>query len=133
MPLEYLSLKEREIDPADLMRLYRQEDWWEERKETEIHRVLHGGDAVGAWNGNELVGFARAVSDGRFRAYIEDVVIDKEYRNTGTGTLVVSRLLDEIAHIDVISLFCEKEYIPFYEKNNFKQSSRQHVMHLKKR
>jgi GNAT superfamily N-acetyltransferase len=132
-PIEYLSFKERRISPADLMRLYRQADWWEERGEAAIQKVLNSGDAVGAWDGNDLVGFARAVSDGEFRAYIEDVVIDNEYRNTGTGTLVVSRLLDELAHIDVISLFCEKELIPFYEKNNFKMSSSQHVLHRKKR
>jgi GNAT superfamily N-acetyltransferase len=131
--VEYLSFKERRIDPADLMRLYRQQDWWEEREETAIQKVLNSGDAVGAWNDNELVGFARAVSDGEFRAYIEDVVIDKEYQNTGIGTLVISRLLDELAHIDVISLFCEKELIPFYEKNNFKPSSRQYVMHRMRR
>ncbi|QTC42845.1 GNAT family N-acetyltransferase [Bacillus sp. V3] len=133
MPVQYLSFKERQIEPADLMRLYRQADWWEEREETQIKKVLNGGIAVGAWNDNELIGFARAVSDGEFRAYIEDVVMNEEYRKTGIGTMMVSRLLDELTHIDIISLFCEKDLIPFYEKNNFKRSSRQHIMHRKKR
>lgn len=133
VPVQYLSFKERQIEPADLMRLYRQADWWEEREETQIKKVLNGGIAVGAWNDNELIGFARAVSDGEFRAYIEDVVMNEEYRKTGIGTMMVSRLLDELTHIDIISLFCEKDLIPFYEKNNFKMSSRQHIMHRKKR
>lgn len=133
MPVQYLSFKERRIDPADLMRLYRQADWWGEREETQIKKVLNGGIAVGAWNDNELIGFARAVSDGEFRAYIEDVVMNEEYRKTGIGTMMVSRLLDELTHIDIISLFCEKDLIPFYKKNNFKMSSRQHIMHRKKR
>ncbi|MFL8938106.1 GNAT family N-acetyltransferase [Rossellomorea oryzaecorticis] len=133
LPVQYLSFKERQIEPADLMRLYRQADWWEEREETQIKKVLNGGIAVGAWNDNELIGFARAVSDGEFRAYIEDVVMNEEYRKTGIGTMMVSRLLDELTHIDIISLFCEKDLIPFYEKNNFKMSSCQYIMHRKKR
>ncbi|MFL0583850.1 GNAT family N-acetyltransferase [Solibacillus silvestris] len=67
--------------------------------------------SVGAWKNDVLIGFARAVSDGKFRAYIEDVAILKEFQKLGTGTKLVSILLEELSQIDVISLFCEYDLI----------------------
>ncbi|MCM3791636.1 GNAT family N-acetyltransferase [Domibacillus indicus] len=113
------------------MKLYNDVGWWEERLEQDIEEMLNKVQSVGAWKGDTLVGFARAVSDGKFRAYIEDVVIHSSYCRNGIGTKLVSKLIDELSHINVISLFCEEHLIPFYEKNNFKYSKSQYVMHRK--
>ncbi|NQD64368.1 GNAT family N-acetyltransferase [Bacillus haikouensis] len=126
-----MSYKVRQIKAVELVKLYKGEGWWEERKEEDIEEMLKQGDSVGAWNKGELIGFARAVSDGKFRAYIEDVVIHKDYQNSGTGTKLLAQLVDELSHIDIISLFCEEELLPFYEKNNFKFSKSHLVMHRK--
>lgn len=83
------------------------------------------------WSDENLIGFARAVSDSKFRAYIEDVVIHNEFQNTGIGMKLVSKLLDELSHIDIISLFCGADLISFYEKHNFKLSQSQYVLHRK--
>jgi hypothetical protein len=40
----------------------------------QVSAVLRASPAVGAWHGQDLVGFARAVTDGILRAYVEDVV-----------------------------------------------------------
>ena len=113
------------------MNLYNNVGWWEERKEQDIDKMLKQEVSVGAWKNDVLIGFARAVSDGRFRAYIEDVVIHKEFQKLGIGTKLVSVLLEELSHIDVVSLFSEDDLIPFYEKNNFRYSKSQFVMHKK--
>ena len=65
---------EREIPALKLKRLYDSEPWWPERSIEDLRLMLNRYPAVGAWNGEELVGFARAVTDSRFRAYIEDDV-----------------------------------------------------------
>lgn len=77
------------------------------------------------------MGFARAVTDHFFRAYIEDVIVHKNVRKQGVGEKMLSALLQELSQIDVISLFCEDELISFYEKQKFK-STKQVVMHRKK-
>jgi ribosomal protein S18 acetylase RimI-like enzyme len=87
---------------------------WKERKEKDLENMLKREVSVGAWKDNDLIGFARAVTDGNFRAYIEDVVILSQYQKLGIGNKLVSRLLEELSHIDIISLFCEEELIPFY-------------------
>ncbi|MCK0470420.1 GNAT family N-acetyltransferase [Halalkalibacter sp. APA_J-10(15)] len=131
MIVEVMSFTERPIKANELMKLYRDVGWWEERKEQDIEKMLKQEVSVGAWKGDVLIGFARAVSDGNFRAYIEDVVIHKKFQKSGIGTKIVSKLVKELSHIDVISLFCEKDLIPFYEKNAFKYGKSQFVMHKK--
>jgi len=128
---EILSFTERTIKAIDVIRLYNDVGWWKERHEQDIEEMLNKVESVGAWQDDTLIGFARAVSDGEFRAYIEDVVIHSSHRKERIGTKLVSKLLDELSHIDVISLFCEENLIPFYEKNNFKYSKSQFVMHRK--
>lgn len=127
--MEFLSFSERSISGAELMMLYKDASWWEERKEEDIETMLKQDLSVGVWMDGNLIGFARAVSDGKFRAYIEDVVIHTNFQKTGIGTKLVSKMLDELSHIDVISLFCGEDLIPFYEKNNFKFRKSQYVLH----
>jgi len=131
MNMQFLSFSERPIKGTELMMLYKDAGWWEERKEKDIENMLKQDISIGVWIDDNLIGFARAVSDGKFRAYIEDVVIHNEFQKTGIGKKLVSKLLDELSHIDVISLFCGEELISFYEKNNFKFSKSQYVMHKK--
>lgn len=131
MDVKIKSFNEKNIKATDLMKLYSNADWWEERSEEEIDNMLSSVISVGAWKDDVLVGFSRAVTDGKFRAYIEDVVVHKEFQHSGIGFKLVSNLLDKLSHIDVISLFCEEELIPFYAKNKFKYSKSQFVMHRK--
>ena len=113
--------------------LYASAGWWPERQEREITQVLDGGPAIGAWDGELLVGFARAVSDHHFRTYIEDLIVHPDYRSLGLGRLLLARLMEALEHADTVSLFCEPELVPFYERNGFKFVSSQQVMHWKNR
>jgi len=129
--IKCLSFDERPISGSELLMLYKNAGWWEERKEQDIEEMLKQDMSIGVWNDNNLIGIARAVSDGKFRAYIEDVVIHNEFQKTGMGTKLVSKLLDELSHIDTISLFCGEDLISFYEKHTFKLSQSQYVLHRK--
>ena len=90
MTVEICNYIERPIKAKELMNLYNNVGWWEERKEQDIDKMLKQEGSVGAWKNDVLIGFARAVSDGKFRAYIEDVVIHKEFQKLGIGTKLVS-------------------------------------------
>ncbi|TYS18661.1 GNAT family N-acetyltransferase [Rossellomorea vietnamensis] len=131
MNIKILSYQEKEIKACDIASLYKDAGWWEERGNGDIEKMLKAQISVGAWKEDALIGFARAVSDGVFRAYLEDVVIHSNWQRSGIGKRLVCRLLDDLAHIDIISLFCEEEHIPFYEQSGFKRSRSQIVMHRK--
>ena len=53
------------------------------------------GPATGAWEGRRLVGFIRALSDGRLSASVEDALIDDRYRDQGLGRALWQRLRSE--------------------------------------
>ncbi|MBM7586032.1 putative GNAT family acetyltransferase [Bacillus pakistanensis] len=129
--MEYLSYSQKRMSAKDIIPLYKDVNWWPERKESDIEKMLQLGSSVGAWKDGRLVGFARAITDGKFRAYIEDVVVISSLQKTGIGKILVAKLLNELNHIDVISLFCSEELIPFYDQNHFKYSKSQFVMHRK--
>ncbi|RSD29068.1 GNAT family N-acetyltransferase [Mesobacillus subterraneus] len=131
MNIEIKSIDEKPIKASELLELYHNAGWWPERTEYDLAEMLSKTVSVGAWKDGNLIGFARAVTDGEFRAYIEDVVIHSSFQKGGTGTELISRLLEGLTHIDVISLFCEESLIPFYEKNDSKYSKAQYVMHRK--
>lgn len=131
MNIEYLTYNQKPISAKALMELYKDACWWEERKEKDIEQILKLSISVGAWEGQRLIGFARAVSDGKFRAYVEDVIVYKGHQKNGVGKEIVSKLMNELSDIDVVSLFCEKELMDFYKDNGFKPSKSQFVMHKK--
>jgi ribosomal protein S18 acetylase RimI-like enzyme len=85
--------QKRPITPHAVRELYVTVGWWPERQEQEIAYVLDADLAVGAWDGDRLVGFARAVSDGRFHAYIDDVLVYPDYQREGLGSLLLTELL----------------------------------------
>ncbi len=55
--------------------------------------VAHSYPLVTAWDGPKLIGFARATSDGVFRATIWDVVISPDYQGGGLGRKLVETLV----------------------------------------
>lgn len=61
------------------------------------------------------------------RAYVEDVVIDPDYRGQGIGERLVARLIEELGQIHIITLFCKPEREAFYGRNGFR-TDRQIVM-----
>jgi hypothetical protein len=60
------SHRERPIPPGSVRQLYDHVGWRRPGSEEDIAKVLEAGPAVGAWDGERLVGFVRALPDGRF-------------------------------------------------------------------
>jgi GNAT superfamily N-acetyltransferase len=122
------SHADRPIPAREVLALYRAEGWWPERTARQVNGALAAGSAVGAWHDETLVGFARAVTDGVLRAYLEDVVVARRFRGTGVGQSLVCRLLAQLDPIPVVSLFCSRELVAFYEATDFRPTA-QVVLH----
>ena len=69
------------------------------------------------------MGFVRTLSDGHLAAYVEDVMVHQDYRRSGVGDRIMSRLLREIKRSANVSLFCERPVARFYERNGFRATS----------
>jgi ribosomal protein S18 acetylase RimI-like enzyme len=119
---------QREIPAEGVLELYRAEGWWPERTAGQVRAVLRTAPAVGAWHGQELIGFARAVTDGVLRAYVEDVIVSAEWRGSGVGRALLDGLIKQLEPIPVVTLFCSPSLVAHYEASSFR-TTRQVVMH----
>jgi ribosomal protein S18 acetylase RimI-like enzyme len=68
---------------------------------------------VSAFDGDKLVGFARAISDGAFNAYVSTVAVLPEYQRRGIGRELVRRLLEGREQVQFI-LHAQPTAQPFY-------------------
>ncbi len=82
-------------DLDQLVDLFRAAAFWaqDRTKEDMAIAVAHSYPVVTAWDGDRLIGFSRATSDGVFRATIWDVVIAPDYQGGGLGRRLVETLV----------------------------------------
>jgi len=106
--------------PQDLHKLMLQTSWGKERTVEGLTRMLSMCTiTLGVWDGDKLVGFARAMSDGMYRALIEDIIVDAHYRRTGIGSKIIRMLADRLSNVEHIYLFTGKHMEPYYRRFDF--------------
>ena len=109
-----------ELDAKQLLQLFHQSPWGKGRKLDEAKEMLRHTDvALCAWDGEELVGFGRVLTDFVYRATIWDVIVDKSYQKQGIGTEIVQRILNH-PRLKKVQLFWLCTRRPsFYERLGF--------------
>ena len=76
---------------------------------------------LGAYDGEQLVGFGRLVSDGVLHAMIYELIVLPEYQGRGIGGEILEKLVEKCREAGVhdIQLFCARGKHEFYEKRGF--------------
>ncbi|MCY4145964.1 MAG: GNAT family N-acetyltransferase [Chloroflexi bacterium] len=122
MPARYIYSFGEPINPEDLHRLLQQTDWAQTRDPLDIQYMLDRSQlTLGVWDEERLIAFARVITDDRYRALIDDVVVDSGYRGHGIASQMLGRLLKRLEHIEQVMLDCGSELAPFYAKFGFGQ------------
>jgi GNAT superfamily N-acetyltransferase len=119
----YQVVKELPVDTV--VELYTAGGWWTEdpKGRAIIPRMVAGSYCfMVAKDGERVVGMGRAISDGHSDAYIQDVVVLKEYRGKGIGAQLVKRLAEHCTAQGLlwVGLVAEPGTTPFYEALGFK-------------
>ncbi len=84
-----------------------------------VAAILAAGPAYAAWDGEELVGLARALSDGSLVAYVEEAVVRDGYRDQGLAPRLLAGVLDELAGVATVNLCCGPGTAPHYAPHGF--------------
>jgi pimeloyl-ACP methyl ester carboxylesterase/GNAT superfamily N-acetyltransferase len=121
--IELALHRDRPVSPAALRALYDHVGWDRPATEADLDAVLAAGPAVAAWDGEELVGFVRALSDEHLAAYVEDVMVHERCRSSGVGSALLGRLLAELEAVAVVTLFCAPGTAPFYVEQGFQPTN----------
>jgi N-acetylglutamate synthase-like GNAT family acetyltransferase len=122
-----------EIDFQQLQQLFSLSAFWAQNRSIEdLTIAIENSDPViTLWDGERLIGFARATSDGIYRATIWDVVIHPEYRGVGLGSKLVETVLSHprMSRVERVYLMTTHKQ-EFYERIGFQcNSSTTMVLH----
>jgi GNAT superfamily N-acetyltransferase len=117
----------RSLAPAQvsqLVDLFQQEWWTKGRQKEDVERLIANAGPIFAFIdplNEELVAFARAVTDGVYKAMIFDIIVKDSWRNTGLGRLLMDTIMTDpvLSQVKHRELYCLEDMLPFYEKWGF--------------
>jgi len=87
---------------------------------------------VTAWDGEKLVGVARALSDLSYCCYLSDLAVDKEYQNQGIGHELVNEIQKLIGEESNLVLLSAPEAMEYYPKIGFEKAGNAYIIYRKK-
>lgn len=83
------------VDPVALARLFAAVGFSRSQDPAHLRAMVEGARwVVSAWAGDELVGFARAISDGVSNAYVSTVAVHPDHQRRGIGRELMRRLVE---------------------------------------
>ena len=114
--------RKSQIDLKQLRELFRLTAFWAQDRSLEdlSIAIVNSNPVISVWNGEQLIGFARATSDGIYRATIWDVIIHPEYQGSGLGRKLVETVLSHprLSRVERVYLMTTHKQ-QFYERIGF--------------
>jgi ribosomal protein S18 acetylase RimI-like enzyme len=110
----------------DIVNLYKAGGWWKDYyNPAGLKNMIKGSFAFAVAiekKSNKAIGMGRVLSDGVSDAYIQDLVVLPEYRNSGIGKQLAKTLLDFCLSKKIlwIGLIAEPDQSGFYSNIGFK-------------
>lgn len=110
------------VDFVQLQDLFKATAFWARERKLEDLKIAiaNSNPVVTVWDDSRKIGFARATSDGIYRAGIWDVVVHPEYQGMGLGRKLVETVLSHPQVCKVERVYLTTTYQQsFYERIGF--------------
>ena len=128
-PMSVTYTLDRTPDAEDLRRLLTHTGWAADRDLAGVQRQIAAtGIHATAWSGDRMIAYARVLTDGIYRALIDDVVVDPEFRGNGVGGELLRTLVTHLGTIEELHLICDDDVRPFYEGLGFAADDEENLM-----
>lgn len=118
-----------ELTPAhieQLHNLYKQMWWSKDRTREDLQTLIETCMvfAVVDSKSNQLVGFARVLTDKIRYAYIYDVMTEEPLRGKGIGKMIMRAILahPQLSRVKYLELTCAQEMVDYYKILGFKDT-----------
>lgn len=79
---------------------------------------------VTAWEGDALIGLARAVGDGETILYVQDILVHSAHQRRGIGTQLMTQLISRYPHVRQLVLLTDDSpaTTAFYQRLGFRKA-----------
>lgn len=114
---------EQHPEASELLNLFLQTSWAKDRSIKGIELLLRNTKTyVVIKDNSKLIGFGRALSDGIYRAMLDDIIVDENYRKHGLGKIIVKNLIDQLDGVEQVFLNTKPDLESYYETYGFSRS-----------
>ncbi len=115
--------EEKKFTQEAVQQLFLSVGWISGQYPQRLLKALLGSDTVvTAWDGDRLVGLARALDDGELLAYMHYVLVDPEYQGRGIASTLVELVKEKYRNYLYLEIMPEdRKNVPFYEKLGFQK------------
>ncbi|MNG29464.1 Acetyltransferase (GNAT) family protein [compost metagenome] len=83
---------------------------------------------VSAWDGDRLIGIARALTDFSYCCYLSDLAVDNDYQKNGIGSKLVEQVRELIGPRCSLVLLSAPGAVGYYPKIGFTLSDKAYVI-----
>lgn len=87
---------------------------------------------VSAWDGEKLVGVARALTDFSYCCYLSDIAVANQYQNQGIGQELVTEVQKQIGDESNLIVLSSQETMDYYPKIGFEVAANAFIILRKK-
>lgn len=124
MDITYLSNQPYK-DFDKILNLYAEVDWtvYTNNPQSLQHAIENSSYTVQAYHNENLVGFARSLSDDVSIHYLQDILVHPNFQRQGIGKHLVELLLERYAHVNkhVLLTDDDQQQHAFYQSLQFKK------------
>ncbi|MCD7757107.1 MAG: GNAT family N-acetyltransferase [Clostridiales bacterium] len=101
--------------------LFRSVGWVSGEYPTRLHKALtHSSTVITAWDGDRLVGLARALDDSELVAYLHYVLVDPAYHGQGIAGTMVEMIKEKYKnYLYLEGMPEESKNAAFYQRHGF--------------
>ncbi|RKN74950.1 GNAT family N-acetyltransferase [Paenibacillus ginsengarvi] len=94
-----------------------------------LSRMIDCADlTITAWDGEKLVGLARAITDFAYCCYLSDLAVDADYQRQGIGAELVRLLRDRLGDQVSLVLLSAPGAIDYYPRIGFEKSDKAFII-----
>lgn len=105
-----ITYREFDADYIDeVIKIYEKAGWlaYLGDKEKLIRTFNNSLYILGAFEENNLLGFIRCVGDGEHIVYVQDLIVDVEYKRKGIGRELIEKVMKKYAHVRMFTLITD--------------------------
>ena len=92
----------------------------------------HSNLIVTAWDGDNLVGVCRCITDWAWACYLSDLAVHPDYKTSGIGKQLVNLTKEKVGEQSMILLLSVPTAMTYYPKIGFSKEDRSFIIHRTK-